>query len=841
MGKMQFAVSAKTARLIGRENISGVDGAIIELIKNGYDADASCVFVLFDMPFPNVPKTISYEKCNSVFGKKDIEKLLQYYTDNNKSLEKINSLSEKEELELAELLYSQNSIVIMDNGCGMNEYTLRYAWMNIGTSDKEEKRVSPKGRVKTGAKGIGRFALDKLSKSTTVFTKNDNDVLKKWEIDWEQFETASLLDEVIATIEDKNGTFIDCAKRFADGKFKVFDMYEWTSGTIIKLTPTRETWSEELFQKVNKNLSSLFPRTNKSQFDIYVSNVYYPKNSFDNEKFYLDESEYDYKIKGVFDGENNISIDIARNEIDTRKQKAIIELDDDTEKILLLKEFWARDTFQKNDYRRADYTKTIHKELDAASSTKIAPELLKSVGAFETELYFIKNTSSTIEIVKPVVKSIRKNILESFSGIKLYRDGFNVRPYGEAGGPSYDWLNLALRAQKSPAAVSHPSGSWRVRLNQIIGEVRITKEGNPNLSDMANREGLAINDEYNAFVLIIKKIIETFEADRQTVFKEYALWKDDKKKEYSKKENIINVAKENKEKREKNPSMQQESARQRDGGESEYSKADYESALLQTEKERERQERATKTMMLYSSAGVMTNTFSHEISRITTHVGSRMQHLRYALKRVIGDVYNGDPLFNPYDMIDNNENVDKLLESWLEVLMSGAQNEKFQKKRLNIVDIIENSVNTWKPLFEQKIIKVLPIKIHGERSKCVCVIAETDLLIILNNFMLNAAYFLEQNIKKERYINISITEESNRVIVELENNGPELDGIFSANPNRIFDAGVSTKKGNKENAEEIEGSGIGLWITRELVHENSGEIQVMDKSAGFGLRINLPK
>ena len=33
MGKVQFAVSAKTARLIGRENISDVDGAIIELRK----------------------------------------------------------------------------------------------------------------------------------------------------------------------------------------------------------------------------------------------------------------------------------------------------------------------------------------------------------------------------------------------------------------------------------------------------------------------------------------------------------------------------------------------------------------------------------------------------------------------------------------------------------------------------------------------------------------------------------------------------------------------------------------------------------------------------------------
>ena len=34
MEKIQFAVSAKTARLIGRENISDVDGAVVELIKN---------------------------------------------------------------------------------------------------------------------------------------------------------------------------------------------------------------------------------------------------------------------------------------------------------------------------------------------------------------------------------------------------------------------------------------------------------------------------------------------------------------------------------------------------------------------------------------------------------------------------------------------------------------------------------------------------------------------------------------------------------------------------------------------------------------------------------------
>ena len=38
--KIPFKVSARTARLIGRENIATSKGAIIELVKNGYDADS---------------------------------------------------------------------------------------------------------------------------------------------------------------------------------------------------------------------------------------------------------------------------------------------------------------------------------------------------------------------------------------------------------------------------------------------------------------------------------------------------------------------------------------------------------------------------------------------------------------------------------------------------------------------------------------------------------------------------------------------------------------------------------------------------------------------------------
>lgn len=70
MQKIEFSVGAKAARLIGRENIADVDGALIELIKNAYDADASCVWIYFYMPFPDVPTMVGFSGsfCEKSFG-----------------------------------------------------------------------------------------------------------------------------------------------------------------------------------------------------------------------------------------------------------------------------------------------------------------------------------------------------------------------------------------------------------------------------------------------------------------------------------------------------------------------------------------------------------------------------------------------------------------------------------------------------------------------------------------------------------------------------------------------------------------------------------------------------
>lgn len=839
MSTIQFAVSAKTARLIGRENISNVDGAIIELVKNSYDADATCVHITFNIPFPSVPNTITYQLCHTVFSDEEIAKLLDFYFDSNNQLEKKKSLSFEQEQELEKFLNEKNTIIVMDNGIGMTEEILRTAWMNIGTNDKEERRISDKGRVKTGAKGIGRFALDKLSTSTTVITKNKNDTLKKWHIDWNQFESAILIEEVTATIEDCEGTFFDFAYNIFNPRFKVFSNYQWDSGTIITLSPTRENWSEWYFSKVNKNLRSIFPSTNNSQFDIFINNVFYPDYSFTNERFFLDNSDYDYKISANFDGKDSLEICIERNEIDTRKLKTIIKQGDKTFSVPL-SDFWRREVFTKEPYLRSSFAKKVTFQYSVSSLTKIEPSRLETTGPFSLKFYFLKNTSSTIDIVKPVSASKRRKILSNYSGIKLYRDGFKVRPYGEEDGPSFDWLSLNVRVQKSPAAVSHPTGSWRVRSNQIIGEVRISKDDNPNLSDMANREGLASNDAFAIFKTIIEKVIETFEADRQIVYREFALWIKQREKEYFDPDKIISDIKQREKEGNDNNPLQEAIITDKSSlgkNEKNHTQTDYEKTILDLDEQKNRQVRANKTLMLYSSAGVMTNTFSHEISRIMTQAGSRMQHLRYAVKRLLGDEgYKGPQIFNPMPIIDQAEAVDTLLENWLAVIMSGVNERVFEKQELNIPEVLDKHLSTWKPLMDKKMITIQPLIIHGNIKDLICNIAEIDLLIILNNFMLNSSYFLEKSQSSEHIITITVNERESNIIIELENNGLPLDGVFANNPDRIFEPGVSTKM-----TDEGKGSGIGLWITKTLVLDNGGEIHPMQRVEGFGLRISFPK
>ena len=87
-------------------------------------------------------------------------------------------------------------------------------------------------------------------------------------------------------------------------------------------------------------------------------------------------------------------------------------------------------------------------------------------------------------------------------GVLLYRDGILVEPYGI---DQDDWVGVeARKAQRQGHALIQP--------NTFSGEVHITRQANPDLTDLANRQGLIDTGPARDFVAIVQKEFDHFES-----------------------------------------------------------------------------------------------------------------------------------------------------------------------------------------------------------------------------------------------------------------------------------------------------------------------------------------
>lgn len=829
MQSIGFQVSAKTARLIGRENISDVDGAIIELVKNGYDADAECVYVKYINPYDEAPKTLTRSEVNEYFGK-NRELISEFYSVENG----LYALKTKEKADLEkieEYLRSLFVIIVMDNGSGMSKEILQSAWMNIGTDDKEVNIYSKrKNRIKTGAKGIGRFALDKLSLHSQVFTKCEEERMYMWELDWTQFDGARFLNQVEAKLEECEGSFEDLAHKYLRGSADRIKKYNWSTGTIIILNPIREFWNEKLYTKVNNNLKNINPFGSVDRFDVFVHNEKKPQLDFESKSEGITRENYDYLIEAAFDGKGNVSITLDRNEIDITKKEIKIEFSPTDIETYHLDEFWEREAFQRKNYGRYDFdgrkcfTYTLAEILGDIDET----EKYNKVGPFNLKFYYLKNNRSTVDIVKPFLIRKRKQISKDFSGIKVYRDNFKVRLYGDEG-QYFDWINLSERVQKSPAAASHESGNWRVSPNQLIGSVSISRLDNPRLEDSANREGMNLNREYDCFIEIIQGILSKFEYDRQYALREFALWKTAKEKAHKERaqqiyEQVMKERARAKEKEKEGENGAQEDAPDQEEGSGTYTEEDLKDAVIALGKQNENESSTEQLMMTLSGSGVMAQTFAHEITRIGTQLGSRGQHLKESINRILEyEPYCGDEDFNPYDLLDELNRTDELLAEWVNLIMDSVNSKKFDSRYVKLGDFLEHISELWQPLLDRKFITILLVK---KNEEIMLRLPEIDLHLLLNNFILNSAYFLEEA-DGQRLIRFSVYEDQKKVCLEMFNNGPELDRRYMQNPDETLNARISSKE---------EGTGLGLWIAREAVSRNAGELHVIPVKGGYMLK-----
>jgi len=393
---------ARLISLIGDELISDEPVAVVELVKNAYDADAKTVCV--------------------AFSGSDI--------------------------------LDPDTLTVTDNGCGMTLQTVLGAWLEPGTVLKKRQERSPGGRLYQGAKGIGRFAAARLAQSLYMETRSRDEgegvtVL----LEWGKFSDDSYLDEVSIDYEVR----------------PLPDLEHGTALTLINLH-ARKHWTEEDFKSLHNRLSRLMsPFQNEkgaaevSDFEIDLQIPAFPALTGKVEPHGLTRAPK-YRLtgrlssNGLFNG--NLDIDGIQSK--------------------------------------------LLKDIPLGNKDESV-----GCGSFEVEIraWDRDRPGLTPYMMKfNLSMSALRSVLDNYSGVSIYRDGFRVHPYGERG---LDWLSLDTRSRQNP--------TLRLANNQIIAAIRISREDNPGLIDRTTREGFVHNQAYEALQGWFERILNILEGERYAV------------------------------------------------------------------------------------------------------------------------------------------------------------------------------------------------------------------------------------------------------------------------------------------------------------------------------------
>ena len=418
-GQFVFKPRARLIKTIGEELISNNNVAITELVKNSYDANSPIVDITFN-------GDVSEKEVIRGKGRKESKEKIKYIKKEGAS------------------------IIIYDQGCGMDFDIIQHAWMEPATNFKKKRDNQNPDRKFSGEKGIGRFASAKISQKLELVTKQEGKDEIVVMFDWNAFSTEdNYLEDV------KINWFIRPSKEIRN------------SGTILKLYDLYADWTEDDIRSLRIALSRLMnPIVPAEDFLISIN---LPELFNSNLSGVIERPETlnkpNYYIKGDIGGDGT-----PHNVVFYSKQKG-------EEEIL---------------------------NLPATIYTVSRKEYTAGPFAFEFKIWDrdSENLTNLAQETNALVNDVKKD-LDELCGISIYRDNIRVLPYGNQ---NNDWVRLDIRRVNNP--------TLRLSNNQIVGYVSIGLETNPKLQDQSNREGLVESQAFEDLKDYIKCLLNEVEQRR---------------------------------------------------------------------------------------------------------------------------------------------------------------------------------------------------------------------------------------------------------------------------------------------------------------------------------------
>lgn len=806
MKKVPFIVSARAGKLLGRENFSNPEGAIIELVKNSYDADAKNCLVIFDIPF--------------VLRK------------------------DKQGKEQKILLANESRIFIVDNGEGMTDKVIQNQWMKIGTGNKETDYMSSGDRVKTGAKGIGRFALDRLGFTAEMWTlpkgAKDNEGFN-WKMDWKQFDDSDKsISEITADLSNSDVVFdsiIDSELKNNIALKKILrDIQFDEGGTILKISNLKDEWHNDEIDDVFKSLEALIPPKELNiPFQVYLHHVQQSEEFGNVETAFF--NDYDYKLTAKYNSSTLlVDFEITRNELDIDVLKKKF-----SDLYRNAKAPYDLDTIEKKVF---SYSKPIDKLLKWNLDDKNT-KLLQDVGSFNLTFYYLKYVVSLKENYpfKSLNSKERRSVLDKFGGVKIYRDSFRVRPYGD---PNNDWLKLGARVAQSPAGAGQRIGDWRVRPEQTAGIITISRNANPFLIDKSDRGALQENDAYDVFRLIIIQVIHEFEVDRSKIlnvlFKHFEI-----QKKISAENEIQRRAEDLADK----IVLERKNAEEKIYGSKKVTLFDqekeaeekkvYQEAFKDTFKaiEDEIKEHENEEIVQVrglASLGLIMSSFAHELKEVRNN-STEINLLENIYKNLKPKATASLIEYNDgTDIIELLKANSEKIKHWIDYSLTAIKKDKRKRGKINFSNYLANLNSIWSKIFKSKDINLIIIDHTNDKDYSFRAF-EMDLDTIFTN-LINNSIDSFNNLEKvqDRNITISLELISSKIEIIYSDNGVGLSKVFQEKE-EIFLPFTTSKKDRKGN--EI-GTGLGMYLVKNVIDDNNGTIDILEPGSGFSVEISFP-
>jgi len=663
------------------------------------------------------------------------------------------------------------NLTISDDGSGMSEEIIKRTWMRISTTDKSDSPVSPVlSRRRAGKKGIGRFAVQRLGSRLILETRVSGEAIgTRVKFNW---------DEDFAPGVDLRSIW-NAVERFPK------DLLE--HGTTLRILGVRDGWNATTFERVWRSVFFLQP-------------------------------PFEVSAASGLGGETDPGFKVE-----------ILGLDQDEQ---------AKDVLSMESLFLAHSTALISGEIhdDGTASVTVSsrflekPETIALQGDFSgvgpTHLnanYFIYQSQA---MPGTLVKKASEMGLR-YGGIRVYRNGFRVLPYGE---PNDDWLKLAFDTARRSLLL--PSNNYN-----FFGEVSVSSERNPSLEETSSREGLIENAAYDSLKSFVRTALVTavnrvgaarnrkitatqkdFIPERkpsemigESIAKLSVVHKADIAADRQAHEHFVETT--------------VGSLRKAQEAAVQYEHASEEASVRHIEYE--------NMLRIVSSLGLSIAMFGHEIKASVNGVTGSLTLLQRAIAKL------SEPISS--QLRSNLESLQRAVSrmfdvgGYIETITSSSGSRTLTNVSMD--GRVLSFFSQFESYFHSRNINCKIDIIPGSYRTLPMHASEID--AVLFNLMTNSVKAIQARKPSTAKMRVAVDKEGDFIRLSVEDNGV---GISAADRQRIFDAFFTTSQADGDISTGL-GTGLGLKILRDIAYSYGGSIDIGNPTDDYSTRIDfkIPK